>query len=116
MRKSRLTLLALLGFLMFCIFMLTGCNEILSPDLQIIDWELVQGDYWWYAEGTAKNVGGHADLCHVVIKFYDKDDILLGTGGDTILDLDAGETWHFRGGLFDSGKPDHVTVKVGDCY
>lgn len=31
-------------------------------------------------------------------------------------DLDAGETWHFSGGLFDSGTPDHAKVKVDECY
>lgn len=117
MKKRGLPLLTLLGLLTLCVLALSGCSGMLPPDVQIQEWELKEGDYWWYVEGTAKNVGGHADFCHVILKFYDEDDVLLGTGGDSITDLGAGETWHFRGGLiFDSGTPDHAKVKVGDCY
>lgn len=36
---------------------MVGCNEILSPGLEIQDWKLKQ-EYWWFVEGTVKNVGG----------------------------------------------------------
>lgn len=104
---------SLLGLFTLCVLTLAGCG-ITPPDVQIQDYELMEGEWYWRVEGTAKNVGGDADLCHVVIKFYDKDDVLLGTGGDTIFDLDAGETWHFSGGLFDSGTPDHAKVEVDE--
>lgn len=110
--KSRIVLFVLL--IVSALF-IVGCNEILPPELEIQDWELKQ-EYWWFVEGTAKNVGGNADYCEVDVKFYNENDTLLGTGLDNITDLDAGETWSFKAYLIDSGTPDHVEVKEGDCF
>jgi len=85
-----------------------GC--IGGSNLKIIDHklEVVMGSstsHYYQVVGTVQNIGS-SKVTHgrVEIKFYDKDKVVLGTGGDFIDDLNPGEIGKFSVPFYTTGS------------
>lgn len=66
--------------------------------LKILDHKLEYGEFGnLMVVGIAENVAGRQlTYAEIRVKFYDKDNVLIGTSFDNINDLGAGEKWKFE--------------------
>lgn len=69
-----------------------------SEPLTILNHEMTYGEYGnLIITGLAENtVGKQLSYTEIRVKFYDNEDVLIGTSLDNINDLDAGEKWRFE--------------------
>lgn len=69
--------------------------------------------------GVAQNVGEkQISYAEIRVRFYDKDDVLLGTSLDNINDVDPGQKWKFEVmylGL-DIHNVDHYDIGIGTTW
>ncbi|WP_456327009.1 FxLYD domain-containing protein [Palaeococcus sp. (in: euryarchaeotes)] len=84
--------------------------------LVILNHELKTDGYSYFVEGVAKNNGDkRLSYAEVRVKFYDKDNNVLGNSIDNVLDLDPGQTWKFKIYYFGEGEPVRYEIGVGTC-
>jgi len=80
---------------------LTGCalmggGKAVPGKLEIIDKELIKDESGTRVVVTVKNVGSNKiELAEVTVKFYDKNEALIETGKDAVMNLKPAESWTF---------------------
>ena len=75
---------------------LVGGGKAVPGKLEIIDKELIKDESGTRVVVTVKNVGSNKiELAEVTAKFYDKNEVLIETGKDAVMNLKPGERWTF---------------------
>lgn len=75
---------------------LTGGGEAVPGKLEIVDKELIKDESGSRVVVTVKNVGSNKiELAEVTVKFYDKNEGLIETGKDAVMNLKPAESWTF---------------------
>src|SRR3989344_2402730 len=62
-------------------------------------------------EGTAKNIGSErVSYSQINVRFYDKDNVMIGNSFSNAVDIDPGMTFSFKVIYFGEGTPNHYDI------
>ena len=126
----------LLAFFIFSLLILSGCgsksdyqpgiqgdainqlnNAPKTSNIEILTHKLrASGNEYFMTysvEGTAKNTGSErVSYAQINVRFYDKNNVMIGNSLDNAADIDPGITFSFKVMYLGEGIPDHYDIAV----